>query len=337
MNQQAHQHFYNQPVQSPQAQYQNNGQYDQSNYQQSPCYGLQDNSMGVCIGEAKVDYTEFENLANYPLGTDLGALFQRIKQDFENTDWTRNFTAIDSLRTLNKYYSTEINGIFANYGACIHTALSSIKPYIAKNILVFIIEVLQAAKTSGLDRQIVVALIPILVQKTGTGNKSLQTIAEKALQAIVMNCLCDEVIQAFCVHSATKNKTANKKSFFYLAASIDAIKENISYLNAETLKVIFQCMAYALLSDCAENKTYAKQILGYVRNLMGNDNFFAYVTQLYQGGCVTMAQGESLVKAVEIKGQRKSLADALKEAKSMDPYQMQRGMPNLNHTQGQGF
>jgi len=298
---------------------------------------MQDNTQSVCVGEAKVEYTEFENLANYPPGTDLMALFERIKAEFENSDWTRNFAAIDSLRTLNKYYPNEISGIFANYGTYIHTALTSIKPYIAKNILVFVIEVLQGAKTSGLDRQIVVALIPILVQKTGTGNKSLQTIAEKALQVIVFNCLCDEVIQAFCINSATKNKTANKKSFFYLVASIDAIKENISQLNAETLKIIFQCMAFALLSDCAENKTYAKQILGYVRNLMGNDNFFAYVTQLYQSGCVTMAQGEALVKAVEVKGQRKSLADALKEVKAMDPYHMQRSMPNLNYTQGQGF
>jgi hypothetical protein len=332
MNQEPYHHLYNQ-----QPHYQNGGYCPQQNFQQVQSFAMQDNLQGACVGEAKVEYTEFENLSNYPPNTDMMAVFQQIRVDFENPDWTRNFAAIDSLRTFNKYYPNEINGLFANYGGYIHTALGSIKPYIAKNILVFVIEILQSAKTSGLDRQIPVALIPILVQKTGTGNKSLQTIAEKALQVIVFNCLCDEVIQAFCVNSATKNKTANKKSFFYLAASIDAIKENISQLNSETLKIIFQCMAYALLSDCAENKTYAKQILGYVRNLMGNDNFFAYVTQLFQSGCVTMAQGEALVKAVEIKGQRKSLAEALKEAKAMEPYQMQKSTPNLGYGQGHGF
>jgi hypothetical protein len=332
MNQGTYQNCYTQQVSYNQGAYSNPGQYGQFGQQQNQ-YNAVVTHIPQADEEAKADYTEFENLVNYPPGTDMGSLFAKIKQDFESADWTAHFASINALRVLNKYYPNEINGIISNYGSYIQSALSNIKPFIAKNILLFVIEFLQSAKTSGLNKNVVIGIIPILVQKTNNGQKTLQMLAEKGLQMIVVNCLCDEVIQTLCVNSATKNKIANKKAFFYLAASIDAIKENISQLNSETLKIIFQCMAYALLADCAENKTFTKQILGYMRNLMGNDNFTGYVGQLYNAGCLTAPQGEALIKAVEMKnGQRKSLADALKEAKNIEAQQQQmtKSMSNPN-------
>ena len=300
-----------------------------ANNQQDMGQSTDPNSYG---SESKVEYVDYNCLVNFPPGTDMMALFEHIKANFESMDWSCQFSSMNALRTLNKFYPAEINAILNQFGSYVQTALNSHKPFIAKNVLLFVIEFLQNAKTSGLSPQVVVALIPILVGKTATGHKSLQQLAEKALQTIVLNCLCDEVIQAFCVNSATKNKTANKRSFFYLTISVDAIKENISQLNAETLKTLFQCLAHALVSDCADNKTYAKQILNFIKNLMTADNYMNYAAQLYNGGLLTAPQAEALIKAVETKNEtRKSLADALREAKMADPsFQASKGHSQMH-------
>lgn len=144
-----------------------------------------------------------------------------------------------------------------NFGEFIVKSFNCLKPFISKNILAFIVEVLNNSVNSGLQNNIVSALIPLILQKAVSPNKITAMMSDKAFESIILYCLSDEVIQVLCTNSATKNKQINKKSFSVLLTAISSVKERIPNFNSETLKIIFQCMAFNLISDCAENKSGA--------------------------------------------------------------------------------
>ena len=268
----------------------------------------------------KMEYTPFDNLRPLPLGQDMMQVFEKLKEEFESSDWITQFCSIDTLRSLNKHFPQEVNFLFQAFGAYIQSSLFSFKTCIVKNILLFVTEVLAMSKGRALNAGILVHLVEILVPKTASSSKIIRPVAEGALQFLVANFLCDETIRALCLASATKNKVHNQKAFFYLTTALDLMKETIANVHGDTLRTIFQCMAFTLSAKCAQNKTYAKSILNYLNELMGAQNFMNYIRFLYDGGSLGIQHAEILAKVVEGKEfVRPSLAMELRHRRSMNP------------------
>jgi len=271
--------------------------------------------------EPMVSYTEFNDLSPIPEGTDLNALLDRIKQGFDSNSWKETFQSIDHLRALNKSFPREINVLFQAFGVYIEKVLRSSKPCIAKNVLAFVHEVLTQADTSGLMKTISSQLAVLLITKAAHSTKTVRVLCEKSLDTLVKKCLCDETLQVLSQNAISRDKVANKIAFHYLTLGLDIIKENLSQVNKETLRILFQSLAHVLEADCAQSKSLAKKILVYIRGLMGETNFMNYVHLLYSHSALSYQHAEKVVAAAESKLKiRHSLANALAERQSVDPY-----------------
>ena len=80
--------------------YQNENSYKNNNFSDDRHYShYEDNSKGL-----KINYTNYEDLPNYPVGFDVNQVTQEIQSNFQTNEWVKRFSSIDNLRIINKYY-----------------------------------------------------------------------------------------------------------------------------------------------------------------------------------------------------------------------------------------
>jgi hypothetical protein len=268
----------------------------------------------------KIEYLRFESLPEFSASADMMEILKCLQEDLESKDWLVTFQAINSLRSLNKQYPSDTNYLFEAFGCQIQNLLFGLKTCVVKNILLFVKEVFQNSGCSRLETNIAERLVHILIPKTGSVSKIIKSVAEDAIGELIENCLSDETIRAFCLASFTKNKTFNKRAFYFLAVSINSMKESVSAVDPSTLRIIFQCIVFTLQTQCVETKTYAKSILNYFHNLMGDNNFIEYLNFLLSNSAITVSQAELLSKSTqETKSQKRSLASEIRHMRSTDP------------------
>jgi hypothetical protein len=78
-------------------------------------------------------------LVNYPQGTDLQAVLGQITLLFQDKkNWKSKFEAISHLRILNKFYASEINEIFINFGNQIIESVKALPTCEVKISLMFL-------------------------------------------------------------------------------------------------------------------------------------------------------------------------------------------------------
>lgn len=261
-----------------------------------------------------IEYLGFNDLPPITDDTNLMQIFEQTRDDFTSPDWIRQFNAVTSLRILNKSFPLRVNAIFEAFGDCILKALFSPKTGVVKNSLYFINEVLVNAKTSNIGRAVLVRLIEILLKKLVSGSQVIRPICYEGLQLIVANALCDETIRAFCAGSLTPNKTSNEKAFGFLTEALAQLRDNIAGVQPETLKTLFQSLAFALEFGSAQNKTNTRSILAYLNSLMGLESYMNYLKLLYQSGALEIQHVERLAQVTQAREGRKSLGEALRQS-----------------------
>lgn len=253
-----------------------------------------------------VTYTEYSSLPMFDSHVDLLQVFEEIKCGFENTEWIMNFNAIDNLRALNKNYPLEINSIFTAFGNFILNAINSPKPCLNKNILAFVYEVFLNAKESFIDISIVLKFCEILIKKLNTSNGWLKNLVEKCMSTLLENCMCDAIIQAICELAIMKHRDINKIAFHYVVSAIDILRERVSELQPDTLRILFMTIAYNLESESTNNKRLAKDTCQYFNRLM-KENYENYVMYLYNNNYLNDRSVQNLAKAISQPENRSSL------------------------------
>lgn len=261
-----------------------------------------------------INYTEFANLPVFDEKVDLIQVFEGIKISFDSPDWIANFTAIDNLRALNKSYPQEANSIFTAFGGYIMAAINSPKPCINKNILAFVYEVLTHAKTSLVEMAIVIKLADVLIKKLNTTNTLLKGLAESCMTALLDNCLCDTTIEAICSLAVDRHRNISKIAFHYIGSIVNILREGVSELQPDTLRIVFMTIAHNLESESANNKTLAKHMCQYFQFLM-KENYENYVMFLYNSQHLTERYVQNLAKAVAQEHRKSSVAMQGKKSK----------------------
>ena len=294
----------------------NNGNFyaqnDQMNYSHQFTNSCENNDQGS-MGSG-VQYTEQANLQNFPQNLTFDQISQQINLGFNDPDWMNCFRSIDALRILNKYHPQEINTLMNMFGEHVIKSLNNTRPFIAKNIMAFLIEALSAGRTYSLSDQIVFYILPIILQKFVSSNKALLGMYEVSVELIINNFLGETIIQILCKHTSTKHKAVNIKSTQFLMSCLRMIQSNIKQLNIETINCIIQCIAILLNSDCGESKQSCKEFLQFFRGQIGDQGYLDYLHNLFNSGLLNQIQAESVFKAAESKSEvRKSMADMLRE------------------------
>lgn len=81
------------------------------------------------------NYTDYENLPQYPQNINVNEITNQIMENFKSGDWTKKFASIDNLRIINKYYPNDSNQIFQMFWNQILQSLEDKKTCIEKNIM----------------------------------------------------------------------------------------------------------------------------------------------------------------------------------------------------------
>lgn len=264
-----------------------------------------------------VTYTEFEVLPAYAAGTDLMFIFNSIKQHFDSHEWLDSFRAIDNLRILNKYHGEEINLIFQAFGNYIIDCILSRKTAVVKNILAFFDEVLRTGVCNRLDMRVVTKLIPLLLAKCKSPQKSIKRMAATCLESLVTQFTCETTLVEFCTNTVRKNKSVDKEGFYFLTKSISIMKAGLSAVQGETLRYIFITMRLATTSDNGENKALAKRIIRFLHELMGSENYAAYLHYLVLNNVMGKTDAEELMEVVTDRPRhRASNAQSIRDRRS---------------------
>lgn len=126
---------------------------------------------------------------NYPQGTDLQAVLSQITLLFQDKkNWKNKFEAISHLRILNKFYASEINEIFINFGNQIIESVKALPTCEVKISLMFLWEVFMSGRLVKLDERVIQYFLPILIQNSNSEKKFIKEDSNLALSEFVITC-----------------------------------------------------------------------------------------------------------------------------------------------------
>ena len=265
-----------------------------------------------------VEYIAYDSLNTLDPNCDFESLVMQIQADFKSNDWTRHFNAITSLRAMQKSCPQEANLMFQVFDQCITAAFGSPKSCIVKHILMFVQEVIGLAKLSCLNVNIPVNLIRALIPRTTSTNKPVREAAEHAMNLLVENCLSDLTIRALCDGSNVPHRAYKDRSFVYLTMALENMREGIANVQPDTLDAIMMTLVSVInTGQTSIHKTTAKNILNYIFNLMGSQNYIRYVGILLERGKIDHTKANLLAEIVNQQNTpRPSIAMELRRMRS---------------------
>lgn len=80
----------------------------------------------------------------------------------DKKDWKKQFDAIDNLRAINKFYSSEVNHIFEDFGMSIVELLLFNRTSTQKNCILLLTEAINHADKVNLLPEVIIKVVPIL-------------------------------------------------------------------------------------------------------------------------------------------------------------------------------
>ena len=265
----------------------------------------------------RVQYTDFEALPNFPPHTQLEKVFEEVLASFHSADWLDHFSAVDLLRVIGKFNRRDINLVFEAFGPCILAALASPKTCVVKNTLAFLHECCEGAPEAPLRPAIVAHLVPRLLARATAGCSILRPLAQLVLESLTRNCVSDEMLQALCEATRTSSSAAlSAVAFQHLTRTVEVVKQSLAQAHPDTLVALFRALARVLEGTCAPPKQVCRRVVRFLGGLMGEADFRAYVSYLYDQGALSAHQGNLLIEATqEIRTARPSIALKLREGR----------------------
>ena len=195
---------------------------------------------------AQTTYVKFEDLEYLAPDCDKALLLARLKEGLESKDWKQNNLAIDILRSINKYYPVDMNQICQTFWKNIIECLNSLRSALSKNTLMFVAELFQQTKGIKLHDQIIAELVPLLTMKCYNDKCFLKVEAQRAIDAMVTNCVYDSTLVAFCKECFSKNAHVSELATKVIARLIGLIGVDLPKLQPNTFRELFVTLAKVL-------------------------------------------------------------------------------------------
>lgn len=252
-------------------------------------------------GQTASAYTSYEDLPNYPQDIDLNQVVEQMKALFEDkSHWKPKFDAIDNLRILNKYHFTKMNeiiGLFWNY---IHESFESQKTFVVKNILMFSTEAFMNAREVRLLDEVVMFLIPQVLNKSISEKSIIKKEAEGALCNLFSNCCYDSAIITLSKCCFEKNPAVCEVALATLGQMIGVIGDKLPVYKFETIQILMLTLGKIMDSAKKGNmKKWATDLCIGMDNRFGRENYQELVLSTVAIQRPDLAQ--YLAKAIEDK------------------------------------
>lgn len=206
------------------------------------------NQLGVDMNQENANntqttYTRFEDLPALPADIDRTALLETIRAKFESKNWKDNMEAIDAIRTINKFYPVDMNMVCSAYWKYIVEGINNVRSAVSKCTLLFTSELFQQSKGFKLQDSIILDLVPVLMLKSHNDKGFLKVEAQRAIDLLVVNCVYDSTIVAFCRECFSKHGSIAELSTKVIAKLIGFIGTELPKLQPVTFKELFITLA----------------------------------------------------------------------------------------------
>ena len=262
------------------------------------------------------NYKSYEELINPNITQNFESYLANVQEELDSLDWKVQSMAIETLRSLNKYNPSGTGFLLEVFYEQIKKLINQKRSFIVKNMMLYMLEIIQLFCPGNISKDQLLWIADIMLNKTSSVSKSVKTVADEGLKQLSIKCVCDEVLNHFALMTISTNKMYFDKCFFYLVQSLDQVRDKIPNLKEDTLKQIFKALDFIMINS-AINKNYAKNILKFISNLMGADNFYRYLDMLYNTNFISAHSANILLKATKNReSTRPSIAQDLRNRMS---------------------
>lgn len=257
--------------------------------------------MGQPEAQTASAYTSYENLPNYGQDIDLNQVVEQMRILFEDkSHWKPKFDAIDNLRILNKYHASKMNEIIGLFWTYIHESFESQKTFVVKNILMFSTEAFMNAREVRIQDEVVVFLIPQVLNKCISEKSIIKKEAESALCNLFSNCCYDSAIITLSKCCFEKNPAVCEAALATLGQMLGTIGERLPMYKFETLQILMLTLGKIMDSAKKGNmKKWATDLCIGMYNRFGRENYQELVMSTVANQNPELAQ--YLAKAIEDK------------------------------------
>lgn len=158
------------------------------------------------VEEAEVKYISWEDLTQLKIDG-LGDMCEIIKAISDESDWKKQFEAIDKVRRLNKYDYPVFLTVFSKVINKLLCLLSNLRSGICKNALILINEVLSNYNEPNFPDTMLCQLIKLVIKESGNQKKFLRREAELGLQTIAARPFRNSIMQTLISESVASVKS----------------------------------------------------------------------------------------------------------------------------------
>lgn len=254
-----------------------------------------------------VNYMDYNEIQQFPPDVSLTHVLEIIKMGFDNKkDWKQEFSSINHLRRINKFYPGDMNEVFRIFWPNILSAIDSVKSFIAKNILILLKEVFKNSNGYMIYDEIILGVTRQLLAKCFCEKSFLKAEAMEAIDALVINCLYDSTILAMCKCCFDKNAQICELSGKLLAKILENMCEHLKKLKETTIQDLF--ITLGRLFDGKRHLLHclSKEICIFLCKLIGYDAYLNCLKTLVSNGSLQEVEGMNCLKALEHKQRRES-------------------------------
>ena len=243
------------------------------------------------------EYPEFKDLGVIHENVNLQELIFHIKNNFESSDWLIRFQAINECRSLYKSMPTKINDILACFSCYLKRNLIECKTATNKMTLIAISDFFEFANTYPIDLAFATEFLDLLIKKELNPHKLIRSSLQKCLENLIKNSGCESLIQQLCELSINRNKKIGYYGFNYLAMALNNNKDSLHLLNERTTMMVFKTAYYVLDGgQGGDLKQLSKIVLDFYVNIMGNENFDAWVGKMTQENYFEFFEGKKIIE-----------------------------------------
>lgn len=193
-------------------------------------------------------YRNYEDLPSLPKDINKEQLVEGIQERFNTNNWMKINEAIDQLRCINKQYPMDMNEVCKIFWQHIVSAIQNLRSAVSKNTLMFIGELFAQSQGYKLYDEIINAFAPVILTKCFQEKNFIKVEAQKAVQAMVNNCVYDSTLLSLCKGCFHKNFNICELSAKAMLEMIQKFGENISKLKNETFRDLFLTLAKVIFS-----------------------------------------------------------------------------------------
>ena len=247
------------------------------------------------------EYVAFQDLPHLSENCNVEQLLAHIKHRFEAPqDWYPYFEAITDVRSLYRNLPNMVEQIMACFCHNLINSLYHRKSCVVKNALVAFCDFYDHAAQYPITYAYTYQVLNSLVSKAMSPNKTYQKLGSNAINSLICSNFGDQLLQQLCEIATNINLKVGAIGFQTLTQALNNSQSQISTLDQKTNQMIFKTISHVLDKQTSgQLKLFARNILKFYVQVMGQNNFLSFLQFMVTGGFMTHQEASLVFSAAD--------------------------------------